>query len=140
MIDSIALARDFHATTQRDFARGPILVVEDDQDIRESIAEVLRDEGHEAWTAAHGAEALALLRRAGCPVPRLILLDLMMPVMNGWEFRAELSKDALLASIPIVVLSGDARITGKAAELRAAGALAKPVSITGLLEVVGQFG
>lgn len=139
MLDSIELTRDSQGSAKPYFARGPVLIVEDDQDIRESIAEVLRDEGHAAETAAHGAEALALLRRESHPPPRLILLDLMMPVMNGWELCAELLKDARLASIPVVVLSGDARVAGKAAELHADGALAKPVSIAGLLEVVERF-
>ncbi len=87
--------------------RGPILVVEDDQDIRETIATVLVEEGYPVVPVANGAEAIAYIRREGALQPRLILLDLMMPVMNGWEFSAELRNDAGGAAIPIVVLSGD---------------------------------
>lgn len=123
----------------RTVARGRVLIVEDDQDIRDSIADVLRDEGLAAETAAHGSAALALLRRQGEVPPNLILLDLMMPVMNGWEFREELLKDARLAAIPVVVLTGDARPRERAEELDADDAVGKPISIEQLLEVVGRF-
>lgn len=120
-------------------ARGPVLIVEDDQDIRDSIADVLRDEGHAAETAAHGLAALDRLKRDDSEPPSLILLDLMMPVMNGWELRAELLKDARLAAIPVVVLTGDARPKERAAELGAADAVGKPISIEQLLELVERF-
>jgi CheY-like chemotaxis protein len=119
---------------------GPILVVEDDEDIRETIAAVLADEGHWVVLAANGAEAIAYVRRQGALRPRLILLDLMMPVMSGWEFSAELRKDAASATIPVVVLSGDAKVEEKAAGLGAADLLRKPISLDKLFELVGRFG
>jgi CheY-like chemotaxis protein len=80
-----------------------LLVIEDDQDVRDTLSEVLRDEGYDVVTAANGQEALDFLH--GHPPPRLILLDLMMPVMNGSQFRARQMADARLAQIPTVVLT-----------------------------------
>ena len=117
---------------------GPILIVEDDDDIRETLVAVLSDEGHEIMAAADGAEALDILRQA-LLLPRLILLDLMMPVMNAWDFREELLKTEQLRVIPIVLLSGDARVVDKSVGLGAAAALLKPISLAQLLDVVEQF-
>jgi CheY-like chemotaxis protein len=116
-----------------------VLVVEDDDDIRESIVDVLEAEGYAVEHAAHGADALELLRRHGAQLPCVILLDLMMPVMNGWEFRALQREDDRLASIPVVVLSGDARAADDAANLGCAAALSKPVSLDDLLALVARF-
>ena len=80
-----------------------ILIVEDDSDLREALSEVLRDEGYSVESAADGREALDRLRRD--LRPSLILLDLTMPVMNGWQFRAEQRRDPALSEIPVVVLS-----------------------------------
>jgi CheY-like chemotaxis protein len=113
-----------------------VLVVEDDQDIRESIAEVLIEEGYDVATASDGGAALDLVRQADSPRPLLILLDLMMPVMSGWELRQKLLEDTDLAEIPVVVLTGDARAAEKAEELCAVEALGKPISRSKLLEVV----
>jgi CheY-like chemotaxis protein len=88
--------------------------------------------------ASHGGEALTVLR-AEATRPCLIILDLMMPVMDGWAFRAEVLKDAAVASIPIVILSGDAHVKDKARELDCAGALGKPISLSALLELVQRF-
>jgi CheY-like chemotaxis protein len=116
-----------------------ILVVEDDRDIRESIAEVLIEVGYDVATASDGAAALDLVHKPGCPHPLLILLDLMMPVMSGWELRQKLLEDTELAAIPVVVLSGDAHAEEKAEELCAVEALGKPISRSKLLEVVNRF-
>jgi CheY-like chemotaxis protein len=115
-----------------------VLVVEDDQDIRESIAETLEEEGFSVVTAAHGGIAMENLRRAARR-PSLILLDLMMPVMNGWEFCAELRKDGANSEIPIVVLSGDARVSDHASSLGAIDVLAKPITLAQLLDVVKRY-
>ena len=119
---------------------GPILIVEDDEDIRETIADLLVDEGYPIVVAADGAEALRLLHGAGAQRPRLILLDLMMPVMNAWDFRKELVKDEQLADVPIVLLSGDARVMDKSASFGAVRALLKPISLVDLLNVVSECG
>jgi CheY-like chemotaxis protein len=118
---------------------GRVLVVEDDDDIRESIVSVLEEEGYAVEQAAHGADALEVLRRDGIQLPCVIVLDLMMPVMNGWDFRARLLEDVRLASIPVVCLSGDARVAEKAAKLECAAAISKPVSLIDLLALVARF-
>src|SRR5690349_4088262 len=79
---------------------GPVLVVEDDADIRESVCQILEDEGFPTVGACNGKEALATLRTME-PLPRLILLDLMMPIMNGWEFYELISRDMQITSITV---------------------------------------
>jgi CheY-like chemotaxis protein len=116
--------------------RGTVLVVDDDFDVRESLAEILRDEGYEVATAADGDEGLAWLG-AHAP-PSLILLDWMMPRCDGAQFRARQAADARLASIPVVVLTADLRISGKAHAVGASAFLPKPVTIARLLDAVRQ--
>jgi CheY-like chemotaxis protein len=114
-----------------------VLVVEDDTDIRETVAELLLEEGYEVATATSGRDALEWLRLGRMPM--VVLLDLMMPVMDGWTFYDELQKDAALAALPIVVISADANVHEKAARLRPAACLRKPVSIDELLAAVARF-
>ena len=85
-------------------ADGTVMVVEDDAAIRDLVIEVLAHEGFEAVGARNGEEALRRLR-GGELHPSLILLDLMMPVMNGWQFREQQLRDPALAGIPVVVTS-----------------------------------
>jgi CheY-like chemotaxis protein len=80
-----------------------VMVVDDDEDIRESIADVLRECGYEVECAMNGRDAMSKLR--GGVRPSVILLDLMMPVMDGWQFRAEQVEDPRLAGIPVIVIS-----------------------------------
>ena len=116
----------------------PVLVVEDDTDIREALVGILRDEGFTADGVGNGAEALARLRGPAAP-PALILLDLMMPVMNGWQFRAEQQQDDALKSIPVVVISADSGVKQKAESLAVNGYLKKPVDLDQLLEIVARY-
>src|SRR5438270_7170536 len=111
-------------TTDRGGDRS-ILLVEDDAATREALALILGTEGYRVTGAANGAEALGVLRSA--PPPDLILLDLMMPIMDGWQFRREQVRDAALSAIPVVVLSADGNVQQKASALHAAGYLQKPV-------------
>ncbi|MBC7545916.1 MAG: response regulator [Candidatus Sericytochromatia bacterium] len=111
-----------------------ILVVDDDQDIREALIEILSDEGHTASGAGNGAEALVSLRQF--PRPDLILLDLMMPVMNGWDFTAEIAKDPVLSQIPVVLLSGGGELQQHADSLRVTAFLVKPIKVDALLTMV----
>jgi len=113
-----------------------VLVVEDDEATLDSTLALLTSHGYEAVGAKNGPTALALLRDGGIR-PRLILLDLQMPGMDGWKFRAELS-DADLARIPVVILSAASSPTVRAASeaMRAAAALVKPVDPDKLLRVV----
>lgn len=114
-----------------------ILVVEDDFDIRDTLAQILEAEGYAVSGAANGAEALQVLANESAPA--LILLDLMMPVMNGWQFRTEQLKDPALAEIPVVVISADAGVGQKAAAIGAADSLKKPVPLETLLDVVSRY-
>lgn len=116
---------------------GRILIVEDDLDIRSILSQLLLFEGYEVEEAADGAEALALLRKSRPPA--LILLDLMMPVMDGWQLRAELQRDPKLASVPVVIVSADVRAEQEASRLHAAGLLKKPLQIDPLLELVRRI-
>jgi two-component system, OmpR family, response regulator CpxR len=83
---------------------GPILIVDDDPDIRELLAEALEDLGFATVTAENGLEAANLVRSMEIP-PSLILLDLMMPVMDGYEFLEERSNDPLLAAVPVAIIT-----------------------------------
>lgn len=80
-----------------------ILIVDDDADIRESLADVLELEGFSVVCAANGREALDYLARSEPPC--MILLDLMMPIMDGWQFLVEQRRDPSIARIPVVVIS-----------------------------------
>jgi len=106
-----------------------VLVVDDEIDIREAVSEILAEEGYEVYGAGDGAEAL---RKARIFHPGLVLLDLMMPGMNGWEFRAAQSTDPELSQIPVVVLSALGRVAG----LEAAGFIQKPFDLDELLSTV----
>jgi len=111
-----------------------VLLVEDDVDVREAVTDTLEDAGYRVIAARHGQEALEVLRNGG-PRPCLILLDLMMPVMDGWQFRDLQSKDPELADIPVVALSAH----GGLHALGAADHLRKPVQLRALMDVVERF-
>jgi CheY-like chemotaxis protein len=81
----------------------PLLIVDDDDDLRATLAEILGAQGHAVQHFADAREALSALH--GGLKPSLILLDLMMPLMNGWEFRAEQRKDPVLNAIPVLVIT-----------------------------------
>jgi CheY-like chemotaxis protein/ribosomal protein S27AE len=113
---------------------GPVLVVEDDAGIRESVCQILEDEGFPTVSACNGKEALARLRTL-TPLPRLILLDLMMPIMNGWEFYELISRDKSVSSIPVVVMSAQ-ETDVYAGSLRL---LRKPLALDQLLSTVNEI-
>src|SRR5262249_16506025 len=114
-----------------------VLVVEDDPATRNAVALVLEHEGYSVTGVANGQEALRHLRRT--EPPDLILLDLMMPVMNGWEFRKQQAEDPALQSIPILVISADAHIPQKATALGATDYLQKPIDLEKLVEAVQRW-
>ncbi len=107
-----------------------VLLVEDHPDVREMMSLALQFAGDEVLTAANGKIALELLRKER---PCIILLDLMMPVMDGWQFRAALEKSMAAERVPLVVISA---LTDVAAQFPAAAHLSKPVDIERMLEVV----
>ncbi len=115
-----------------------ILVVEDERGQREALAEMLSRLGYEVQCAANGSEALDLMRHSES-LPGLILLDLMMPVMDGWEFRAAQCKDRTLAEVPVVVLSALDDAAQKAVQDGAAALVSKPLHWQALLSVVERF-
>jgi len=114
-----------------------ILIVEDDETIRESLGELLQDEGYGVSFAEHGAAALRRLE--GAPPPALILLDLMMPVMNGWEFRRQQLLRPELAQIPVVIVSGLSNDDAQLRTLAATAVLPKPIEIPRLLELIAHY-
>ena len=111
-----------------------ILLIEDDPDLADAIVEVLQTEGYRVNYAPDGKAALNALAKG--KLPDLILLDLMMPNMNGWEFRGAQLHDPRLAQIPVVVLSA----TGESSRPIAANlVLRKPVALDSLLSAVKKF-
>jgi CheY-like chemotaxis protein len=117
--------------------RNPVLVVEDDAATRESVMALLHWDGYETAGAGDGLAALDLLREGGVS-PCLILLDLMMPVMDGWQFRAAQRADPALASIPVIVFSARLGAANAVGSLQVAAALTKPVDSERLLDLVEQ--
>ena len=124
--------RDVHGGVRPE---APILVVEDEADLRQLISGLLRADGYATVTATNGSEALRLLREEGVQ-PCLILLDLLMPVMNGWTFLRRAREDRRLARVPVIVVTGYLPCAD-AARLGAADVLSKPFDLDRLLEVVG---
>ena len=108
-----------------------ILVVDDDQDIRETLLDVLTDAGYSVLLAANGAEALAILE--GDETPSLILLDLMMPGMEPLAFRAAQMANPRTASIPLVVVSATGNVRETAELIGAAGYVEKPMKLDDIL-------
>jgi CheY-like chemotaxis protein len=114
-----------------------ILVVEDDDDIREVVEEVLASEGYRVDVAKDGIDALGKL--AGEARPPLILLDMMMPRMDGETFLRALRARPALADAPVVVISGNAAVREKASALHAAACLVKPFELDELLGLVRRL-
>ena len=115
-----------------------ILVIDDSSTVRAVLTALLQRAGYSVAVAANGREALDHLRQA--QPPRVILLDLMMPVMDGRQFRREQQHDPGLASIPVVVLSGESDLPQVARSLGVAGYFAKPVESAQLLAALRTLG
>ena len=116
--------------------RSYVMVVEDDAAVRALVTTVLGDFGYRVVTAVNGEAALTDLRQH--PPPGLILLDLVMPVMNGWAFCAEQREDPALAPIPVAVMTGN----GSSQHARALEAVAffpKPLPLAALLQTVARY-
>jgi CheY-like chemotaxis protein len=113
-----------------------ILIVEDDVNLRETLGMILEDEGYRTAMVSNGREALNHLRSA--PPPCLILLDLTMPVMTGWEFRIEQRRDPALAEIPVVVISAVASSAERINALDAAAYFRKPLDVDALLQTIAR--
>ncbi len=110
-----------------------VLVVEDEKDIRDCLQEVLEREGYQVATAANGKEGMELLPKVD---PCVILLDLMMPVMNGWEFAEKIDKNKELSEAALVVVSAGGEHTF---DIKAKKILRKPVDLDVLLATVKKY-
>ena len=117
-------------------ARASILIVEDNADQRQTLADILAHGGYPVDCAANGQEALDHLQQAR--LPGLILLDLMMPVMSGAEFLERQRQDPFLAHIPVIVVSATPNDLAFAVSLGTAGQLFKPIAVPVLLELVNR--
>jgi len=115
--------------------RKTVMIVEDDDATRDALAALLEDENYRVLQASNGSEALRILNSesAGC---RIICLDLMMPVMNGWDFRQQQRRTSALAHIPVVLMSAGAQLAIASEDLGAAAYVSKPVVIADLLAIV----
>ena len=109
-----------------------ILVVEDNDDVRDTLCDALTQEGYPVYTCKNGKEALLKLKQI--PGPALVLLDLMMPVMNGWQFLENQQNDAKISGNPVVILSA-VNFKGEGA----AASLTKPVNLGDLLTQVQEY-
>lgn len=117
--------------------RGQVLLIEDDEEIRESLLEILVEHGYEARGAVHGRDALEQLRASPFR-PCLILLDLMMPVMDGRSFREEQLRSPELAQIPVVVISAFGELAHDVDQLQSVAYLSKPLDLAELLQVLAK--
>jgi two-component system chemotaxis response regulator CheY len=115
-----------------------ILVIEDDSAIREMLVQTLEEEGFAAVSAADGMEALSYLQ-ASSGLPCLILLDLMMPRMNGWQFREIQQNHPAIGSIPVVVLSARPDVRAYHTEIIVDGYLPKPVNFDLLMKIIRRY-
>lgn len=117
-------------------AKKTILIIEDDSDIREVLIDVLDLNGFTVESASNGEEGLEILRRMR---PDLILLDLMMPVMDGYAFRQEQRKSPDWNQIPVVIMSADGRLNDKQEQLGAAAYLKKPLEMDDLVSLIERL-
>jgi CheY-like chemotaxis protein len=121
-------------TAQCTSADGPILVVEDDDEIRDFVSALLMEAGYAVAVAPNGAVALELVERRP---PRAILLDMKMPIMDGWEFARRYHARRVMAA-PIIVMTAAHDAAARAADVRAVGLLSKPFELEDLLSTVAR--
>jgi CheY-like chemotaxis protein len=114
-----------------------LLVVEDDRDVRDSMRDLLIDSGYDVVCAAEGRQALDRLQDG--PLPSLILLDLMMGGMDGYEFLAEMRRDPEQADVPVLVLTAQGSAAITAESLGVAGLLRKPFEFDDLMAEIQRF-
>lgn len=113
-----------------------VLVIEDDEDVRSVICDVLEDSGYIATGARNGQQAIEMLE-SGLR-PQLIVLDLTMPIMDGWSFRHWQLRESAVASIPVLLLSAIRNLGAEADELAPVGVIEKPVDLDALLDAVAR--
>jgi CheY-like chemotaxis protein len=115
-----------------------VLVVDDDRTVCDLIRNILESRGYATALACNGKEALAYLKKSP-RAPRLILLDLMMPEMNGWEFQRAQQQDPAICGIPVAIITGLPELDGKARDMGAVDVLCKPSKVEPLVALVSRF-
>lgn len=115
-----------------------ILIVEDDEDIRTNLQLLLESEGYVVQLAQNGQAGIDFLRGAKT-LPNLIVLDLMMPIMDGFQFRENQLKDPRIADVPVIVMTADGHVEDKQRRTAAKLLLRKPVDIDVILEAVAKY-
>ena len=118
-------------------SRLPLMIVDDDDDLRDALAEIMTSQGYEVAPFGDANAALAAL--AAGVTPFLILLDLMMPGMSGWEFRAAQLENPTLASIPVVVMTAAGHLNDAARRLSNVEVLHKPFTFEILMPVIARY-
>ena len=113
-----------------------ILIIEDEEDIREILKEFFEGEGYEVLTAIHGKDAFRVLEET--EKPNIILVDLMMPVMSGEEFIEKKKVHPHFVGIPTIIMSADYRTKAKAQSLNIKWAISKPLELTSLISIVDE--
>ena len=118
----------------------PVLVVDDEPDVRDAAVAIFENEGYPTIAAENGRQAIDMLK-SGAVRPCAIVLDLMMPVMDGWAFRAAQMTDERLASIPVIVVSAAGRpaVTAAVDAMHAVAGVAKPVDWREMLRLVDRY-
>lgn len=111
-----------------------LLIVEDDLDIADSLRDVFTDRGYRVWSAPNGLDAIELVKQYGVK-PDAIVLDLLMPVMDGLEFLATRTNEKLLAQAPVIVISAQLQMLG-GFRTQVYSAMAKPLDLSALLDTV----
>jgi CheY-like chemotaxis protein len=119
-------------------AGGDVLVVDDDHAIRETLRAILEDEGYQVAVAANGREALERIEAAPTP-PGLCIVDLVMPVLDGWGLCAELARRPALVAVPVVLVSANSQLDGPALGLTTVHLMRKPLSFDELLGYVQRY-
>lgn len=118
--------------------KGPILVIDDDKEIRESLMDVLTDEGYTVICKENGREGLNYLK-GNHPLPRLVFLDLMMPILDGQEFRKEQMSNPAIAHIPTILFSANGQLDKRAIDIGMTDFLKKPIDLDDLLLIAAKY-
>lgn len=113
-----------------------ILIVEDDEDIAKNLQELLEEEGYGVVHCSNGSSALSYLDASSAALPSLILLDIMMPVMDGFQFREQQQLDPRIASLPVIVMTADGNIEEKRKKMGAQAYVRKPLDLLEFLDTI----
>ena len=129
-------ASAFSTAARHTLQGSPILVVDDDPSIRTMVSDLLTTEGYAVCTASNGADALDVLERTS---PRLVLLDMRMPVLDGWGFARELKQRHDWVPVPVLIMTAAIDASRWAADIDAAGYVSKPFEVATLLDNVERL-